>query len=89
MAASICSGVFRFAAALLVQRGLNGLEKGDVVANIRRFIARGAEGEGARKFCHDLHEALLAVFLLQDVLLSGGDEREALGGFAGGPLRPN
>ena len=38
-------------AALLVQRGLQGLEKRDVVADLRRFIAGGAKGEpsGARQ----------------------------------------
>ena len=33
-------------AALLVQRGLQGLEEGNVFANLRCFIARGAEGKG-------------------------------------------
>jgi hypothetical protein len=75
-------------AALLVERGLQGLEKGNVVTNGRRIIAGGAEGEGARKFGHHLHPALFAVLLSQDVLLSGGDKREALGGFADGPLVP-
>ena len=75
-------------AALLVQRGLQGLEKTHVVADLRGFIAGGAEGKGAGKFRHHLHPALLAVFLFEDVLLAGGDEREAFGGFAGGPLVP-
>ena len=88
MAASICSGVLRLLAALLVQRGLHGLEEAHVVADRRGLIAGGAEGEGAGKFRHHLHPALLAVFLFEDVLLPGGDEREAFGGFAGGPLVP-
>ena len=41
-------------AALFVQRSLQGLEKGNVVANFRRFIAGGAEGKGAGKFRDDL-----------------------------------
>ena len=44
------------------------------VADLRGFIAGGAEGEGAGKFRHHLHPALLAVFLFEDVLLSGGDD---------------
>jgi hypothetical protein len=40
------------------------------------------------KLRHHLQTALLAVFLFEDVLLSGGDEREALSGFAGRPLGP-
>ena len=37
---------------------------------------------------HHLHPSLFAVCKFEDVLLSGGDEREALGGFAGRPLVP-
>ena len=61
----------------LAQRGLDGLEEADVVADLDRFVAGGAEGEGAREFGHHLHEALLAVLLLEDVLLSGGKERQS------------
>ena len=75
-------------AALLVQRRLQGLEKGNVFADFRRDIAGGAEGKGAGKFGLHLHPALLAVFRFEDVLLAGGDERETFGGFAGGPLVP-
>ena len=71
-----------------VQRGLQGLEKRNVVADLRGFVAGSAEGEGAGKFRHHLHPTLLAVFLFEDVLLAGGDEGEALGGLAGGPLVP-
>jgi hypothetical protein len=74
------------AAALLVQRGLQGLEKGNVIADLRGFIAGGAEGKGAGKLRHHLHPALLAVFLFEDVFLPGGDEGESFGEFAGGPL---
>ena len=81
-------GRFAVDAALLVQRGLQGLEKGNVVADRRRFIAGGTESKGAGKLRHHLHPALLAVCLCEDVLLSGGDEREAFGGFAAGPLVP-
>jgi hypothetical protein len=88
MAASICSGVLRLLLLLLVQRGLQGLEEAHVVADLGRFIAGGAQGEGAGELHHHLHPALLAVFLFEDVLLPGGDEREALGGLAGGPLVP-
>ena len=44
-------GCLAVGVALLVQRGLQGLEKGNVVADRRRFIAGGAEGEpsGARQ----------------------------------------
>lgn len=75
-------------AALFVQRGLQGLEKGNVVSDLRRLIAGGAEGKGAGKLRHHLHPTLLAVFLFEDVLQSGGDEREAFGGFARRPLVP-
>jgi hypothetical protein len=47
------------------------LEKGNVVADFRRFIAGGAKGEGAGKFRHHLRPAFLAIFLFEDVLLSG------------------
>jgi hypothetical protein len=72
-------GRLAVAAALLVQRGLQGLEKAHVVADRRGFIAGGAEGEGAGELRHHLHPALLAVFLFEDVLLPGGDELQALG----------
>jgi len=63
-------------AALLVQCGLQGLEETHVVTDLRGFIAGGAEGKGAGKLRHHLHPALLAVFLFEDVLLSGRDERD-------------
>ena len=56
-------------AALFGERGFDGLEEADVVADLDRFIAAGAEGEGLRELGDDLDEAFLAVFLLQDVLL--------------------
>ena len=37
-------------------------------------------------FRHHLHPALLAVFLFEDVFLSGGDELQALGRRAGRPF---
>ena len=49
---------------------------------------RGGAHQRAGKFRHHLHPALFAVFLFEDVFLSGGDERQAFGGFAGGPLVP-
>ena len=81
-------GCLPVAAALFVQRGLQGLEKGNVVADLRGFIARGAEGKGAGKLRHHLHPALLAAFQFEDVLLSGEDELQALGRSAAGPLLP-
>ncbi len=81
MAASSCSGDC-VAPRCFGERGLDGLEEGDVVAHLNGLIAAGAEGEGLRKFRHDLHEALLAVFLLEDVLLSGGNQRQTFGGCA-------
>ncbi len=76
------------AAALFAQRGLQGLEITHVITDCRGFIAGGAEGEGAGKFCHHLHPALLAVFLFENVLLTGGNELQALRGGAADPLVP-
>ena len=59
-------------AALFGERGLDGLEEADVVADRDRFVGGGAQGEGLRELGHDLDEALLAVLLLEDVLLRGG-----------------
>lgn len=75
-------------AALFVERGLQGLEKTHVVADRGGFIAGGAEGESAGKLRHNLHPALLAIVLFENVLLSGGDELQALGRRAAGPLLP-
>ncbi len=75
-------------AALLVQRGLQGLEKGSVVADRRRFIAGGAEGERAGKFRHHLHPTLLAVRKFQEVLLPSWNERETFRRFASHPVVP-
>ena len=79
MAASICSGVLRLLLLCLFSAACRAWKKLHVVADLRGFIAGGAEGEGAGKLRHHLHPALLAVFLFEDVLLSGGDEREAFG----------
>jgi hypothetical protein len=54
------------------------LEKTHVIADLRGFITRGAEGKGAGKLRHHLNPALLAVFLFQDVLLPGRDELQGL-----------
>ena len=43
---------------------------------------------GAGEFHHHLHPAFFAVLLFEDVLLPGGDQREAFGGFACRPLVP-
>jgi hypothetical protein len=88
MAASICSGVFRLLLLCLFSAACRAWKKAHVVANLRGRIAGGAEGEGAGEFRHHLHPALLAVFLFEDVLLPGGDELQALGRCAGGPLVP-
>lgn len=70
-------GWLPMAAGLLVQRGLEALEESHVVADLRGFLAGGAEGEREGKLRHDLHPALLAVCLLEVVLLASGDEGEA------------
>ena len=51
-------------------------------------MSAGGVHQRAGKLRHHLHPALLAVFPFEDVLLSGGDEREAFGGFAGRPFVP-
>ena len=72
MAASSLLGVLRLLAALLAQRRLHRLEEAHIVADRGRFVAGGAEGKGAGEFGDHLHEALLAVLLLEDVLLPAG-----------------
>ena len=68
---------FPVVAALLVQRGLQGLEKGNVITYRRCLIASGAKGEGTGEFRHHLNPALLAVLLFEDVLLAGRDAGSA------------
>ena len=65
-----------------------GLEEGDVVAQADGFIVSGTQGEGTGDVGHDLGEASLPVFLLQDVFLTGGQQAEPFGRRAGHPFRP-
>ncbi len=65
----LLGGLLLFA-ALFVQRGLHGLEEAHVVADLRSLRRCAAQRAKARESSrHDLHEALLAVLLLEDVLL--------------------
>ena len=57
------------------QRGFDRLEERDVVADRGGGIARRAEGKGPGEFSDDLHEALLAVRLFEDVFLRRREER--------------
>ncbi len=77
-------GRLRLALLCLFSAVCTGLKRAHVVADFRGFITCGAEGG----FRHHLHPALLAVLLFEDLLLCGGDGREPLGEFAGGPLVP-
>ena len=68
-------GRLPIAGDLLAERRLQSLEERDVIADRQRLIARRSECEGTGDFRHDLHEAFLALFLFEDVLLSGRNER--------------
>ena len=72
------------AAGLLGEGSLSGLEETHVVADGSGLVRGGAEGEGTGEFSHHLQPALLAVLLLEDVLLAGGEELQALGRGAAG-----
>ena len=76
------------AGSLFGESGLERLKETHIVADLGSFITGGTEGEGAREFGHHLQPALLAVLLLEDVLLTGGKELQALGGGAAGPVTP-
>lgn len=54
------------------QRG-GGRVQGNVIADRCGFIAGGAEGEGAGQLRQHLNPAFLAVFLFENVFLSGGE----------------
>ena len=67
---------------------LHGLEERYVVPDAQRLGMRHRQRERLRQLAHGVQAPVLAVLLLQDVLLRGGQQAEPLRRRAAGPLRP-